>query len=257
MRMKSLFVACVLMLTGSFGMMAQEGTAVIAHRGYWKAEGSTQNSLAALVKADAIGCYGSEFDVWLTADDELVVNHDVTFKGVTMEQATKRVCTAVELSNGENLPTLEQYLQIGKQVKTKLVLELKVYKLSEERQTLAVQKVVDMVKKMGLEERMEYIAFSLFATKEFVRLAPKGTPVYYLNGDLTPAELKEIGCAGADYNYHVFKKNPTWIKECQQLGLKVNVWTVNDKENMEWLIGEGVDFITTNEPELLQQLLKK
>ena len=32
--------------------------------------------------------------------------------------------------------------------------------------------------------------------KEFIRLAPAGTPVYYLNGELSPKELKELGAAG-------------------------------------------------------------
>ena len=46
----------------------------------------TQNSLAALVRADSIHCYGSEFDVWLTTDNQLVVNRDATFKSVTMQR---------------------------------------------------------------------------------------------------------------------------------------------------------------------------
>ena len=29
-----------------------------------------KNSIAALMKADSVGCYGSEFDVWLTDDDQ-------------------------------------------------------------------------------------------------------------------------------------------------------------------------------------------
>ena len=35
---------------------------------------------------------------------------------------------------------------------------------------------------------MEYIAFSRHATKEFIRLTSKGTPVYYLEGDLSPKD---------------------------------------------------------------------
>jgi len=46
---------------------------VIAHRGYWKTPSSAQNSLRALELADSIGVYGSEFDVWLTKDDVLIV----------------------------------------------------------------------------------------------------------------------------------------------------------------------------------------
>ena len=39
--------------------------------------------------------------------------------------------------------------------------------------------------------------------------------------------------------------------------MKVNVWTVNRAEDMEWLIEHKVDYITTNEPLLLQQILQK
>ncbi len=236
-------------------ILAQE-TGVIAHRGFWTTNGSAQNSIAALSKADSINCYGSEFDVWLTADNKLVVNHDETFKGVTMHLATEKVCTAVQLDNGEQLPTLEAYLQKGKQLNTRLILELKGHK-TPEQETRAVTQIIQMIKEMGLEERTEYITFSRHATKEFIRLAPKGTPVYYLSGDLTPKELKEWGCAGPDYHISVFKKNPDWIKECHELGMKVNVWTVDKPEDMQWLITHKVDFITTNEPTLLQQLLQK
>ncbi|MCS2866352.1 hypothetical protein NXW13_23330 [Bacteroides thetaiotaomicron] len=56
-----------------------------AHRGLRNTPGSAQNSLAALVKADSSGCYGSEFDVWLTADDELMLNHDGWHDGYSGE----------------------------------------------------------------------------------------------------------------------------------------------------------------------------
>lgn len=114
-----------------------------------------------------------------------------------------------------------------------------------------------MIKDKGLEDRTEYITFSQHATKEFIRLAPKGTPVYYLTGDLTPKELKAWGCAGPDYHFSVFQKHPEWIKECHDLGMKVNAWTVNEAKDMEWLISQGVDFITTNEPVVLEEILKK
>ena len=66
---------------------------------------------AALLKADSIGCYGSEFDVWLAADDQLVVNHDPTFKGKRMENSPSTALTAIKLDNGESLPTLAKYLK--------------------------------------------------------------------------------------------------------------------------------------------------
>ena len=78
MNLKKLFFASALLFAACGTIQAQE---VIAHRGFWTTDGSAQNSLAALVKADSIHCYGSEFDVWLTTDNQLVVNHDATFKG--------------------------------------------------------------------------------------------------------------------------------------------------------------------------------
>ena len=253
--MKLKFVISMLCMLVFCGYMQAQHTQVIAHRGFWDVDGSAQNSVASLVKADSIACYGSEFDVWLTSDKRLVVNHDDAFKGVVLQDATEKECTALTLANGETLPTLRQCLVAAQGLKTRLVLELKSHKTAEQ-ETCAVESIVEMVKELGLEDRMEYISFSLHATKEFIRLAPQGTPIYYLNGDLAPVELKALGCAGADYRLTVFREHPEWIKECHALGMKVNVWTVNDAADMRWLMSLGVDYITTDKPLLLQSLLR-
>ena len=201
-------------IMGTLCAMAQ--TEVIAHRGYWKTDGSSQNSIRALVKADSIACYGSEFDVWLTADDVLVVNHDAVFKGVEIETSQSKDARAIVLSNGENLPSLKQYLQAGKDCTTRLVFELKPHK-NRLQEAKAVIDGIMMVDRMGLNDRVEYITFSADALEEFIKYAPKGTPVYYLNGEKTPQELHKLGAAGMDYNIRVFKKHPEWIKECHDL----------------------------------------
>lgn len=46
------------------------------------------------------------------------------------------------------------------------------------------------------------------------------------------------------------------IKESHDLGMKVNAWTINDAKDMKWLIDHGVDFITTNVPVELQEILQ-
>lgn len=247
-------LACVCLFLVSEFLQAQH-TQVIAHRGFWNVAGSAQNSVASFAKADSIGCYGSEFDVWLTADNELVINHDDAYKGVTIQDAPAEQATALLLENGEHLPTLRQYLMAARPLKTRLIVELKSHKTAEQ-ETRAVEKIIEMVEELNLATRVEYIAFSLHATKEFIRLAPQGTPVYYLNGDLSPRELKALGCTGPDYHLSVFQKHPEWIEECHKLGMKVNVWTVNDAADMRWLIERSVDYITTDNPVLLQSLLK-
>lgn len=252
MNVKKMIMASAL-LVAACCMQAQ--TKVIAHRGFWKTPGSAQNSITALLKADSIGCYGSEFDVWIAKDNKLVVNHDPIYKMKPMEFSKAAALTGLKLSNGENLPSLEQYLETGKKCNTQLILELKAHN-NKKRETKAIQEIIALVKKMGLENRMEYITFSLEAMKEFIRIAPTGTPIYYLNGELSPKELKELGASGFDYHLGVVKKHPEWIKEAHNLGMKVNVWTVDNEEDMKWLIDHQVDFITTNEPTVLQSLLK-
>ena len=118
------------------------------------------------------------------------------------------------------------------------------------------EKVLKLMKRHKLTDRAVYITFSPEATREFVKHAPKGTEVYYLNGNWTPQQLKDEGCAGLDYSLAVMKKHPEWIEQCHSLGLKVNIWTVNRRDDLQWCIDHGADFITTNDPLLLQQMIK-
>lgn len=227
---------------------------VICHRGYWDTEGSAQNSIRSLVKADSIGAWGSEFDVWMTADGVLVVNHDASYQGVTIETAKWKQLKDMRLKNGEPLPTLDQMLECGKHLTTRLIVEMKPHK-NKEQEKEAARKIVKMVKDKGLEDRVEYITFSYAGMKNLKEMAPHGTPVYYLNGELSPAQLAELDIAGIDYSIKVMREHPQWIDEAHSLGMKVNVWTVNSDRDMEWCINYGVDFITTNAPERLQQKL--
>ena len=64
-----------------------------------------------------------------------------------------------------------------------------------------------------------------------------------------------IGFFGIDYNYGKINENPEWIQQAHDLGLTVNVWTVNAEEDIRKAIEQGVDFITTDAPELAQRLV--
>ena len=251
--MKQRFFIIALLSLWCIGLSAQ--VKVVAHRGYWKTEGSAQNSLASLSKADSVKCFGSEFDVWLTADDQLVVDHDKSFKGVNMEQDLLKTIRTVILDNGERLPTLDEYLERAKSLPNlRLVLEMK--PLSDlNHEDLAVKKIVQALIKHQVLERTDIISFSINACIEFKKALPD-TKIYYLNGDLWPYRIKALGFAGIDYSMSDFQKHPEWIKEAHEQGLEINVWTVDNEEDMRYFIEQGVDYITTNEPELLQRLLK-
>ena len=99
---------------------------VIAHRGYWKTEGSAQNSISSLQNAYKIGVYGSEFDVHITRDGVVVVFHDDDVEGIKIENANYADIKDKRLKNGEAIPTLSEYLEAAKPLgDMKLILEVK------------------------------------------------------------------------------------------------------------------------------------
>src|SRR5690554_3636636 len=101
MKRNALFLALGLFIFGTIIIHAQQ---IIAHRGYWKTDGSAQNSIAALMKADSIRVYGSEVDIWLSSDGIPVVNHDadVTLNGekLIVQDTPASTLRKVKLSNG-------------------------------------------------------------------------------------------------------------------------------------------------------------
>lgn len=250
-------VFTALMMCYSISIFSQQ-IKVIAHRGYWKAEGATQNSICSLKEAQTINCYGSEFDVWITSDTVAVVTHDSKVNGMVIEETIYDRVKKIRLSNGETIPLLKDYLSAGKKGNTHFILELKTRCMPEFELALA-KEVVKQVTEAGLASKTEYITFSKNIVCEIVHLQPKAKIAYVagLKTALEPQNLNEFGCNGIDYHYSVYQKHPQWIKEAHKLGMEVNVWTVNTEELMLEMIEAGVDCITTDEPELLQQVLKE
>jgi glycerophosphoryl diester phosphodiesterase len=251
MKVCTLLIFTILSLSNLYAQ-----TKVIAHRGHWNCEGSAQNSIVSLQKAQELRIYGSEFDVWMTSDGVLVVNHDGTIEGLRIEDTDYAQLKDIFLKNGEKLPLLENYLLQGKKDrKTKLILELKPHS-SKEKEDRAVAAVVKLVDKYKMKKQTEYISFRLNICKEFVRQNPKAK-VAYLSGDIAPAELKALNINGIDYHYTVLQKNKNWIEEARKLKMTVNVWTVNSEAIMQEMISAAVDFITTDDPVLCKELIKK
>ncbi|MCJ8155375.1 glycerophosphodiester phosphodiesterase [Chryseobacterium sp. SSA4.19] len=232
-------------------MVMKAQTRIIAHRGYWQTQPpTTENSLKSLENAQKLKIYGSEFDVRMTKDGVLVVNHDEHHSKMEISETGFKDLKKVELSNGESFPTLKDYLKQGKKDKSlKLIVEIKPDKTKEKEDELTA-KTVKMIKDMKLDSQSEFISFSLNICKEIKRLEP-AFKVQYLNGELSPQQIKEEGLDGLDYHYSVFQKNPTWISEANALGLITNSWTVNNVTIYEELKKQNVAFVTTNIPDQL------
>jgi len=228
---------------------------VIAHRGAWKNQNVPENSLGSLNKAIELGCEGSEFDVWLSSDKVPVVCHNASVGGQLIEQTTASELQKISLGKDDFVPTLEQYLLAAKhQNRTHLVLEIKSSEISQERSLELTNTVVCMVHNLKTQAWVDYISFNYGVLKRVHELDP-GAKTAYLSDDKRLEELAADGITGIDYPFYSFHKDETLVKKAHQLGLTVNVWTVDKEEELRYFITQGVDQITTNESEQLIKLI--
>lgn len=222
------------------------GAQVIAHRGVWNNSDASQNSVASLNAALAMKVYGSETDVWSTTDGHLMINHDATINGINIENSTYDQVKDQKLKNGETISQLQDFLNILKTSTspTKLVLEQKEHS-SDARNEAVAQAIVAAVNAAGVQDKVEYISFSLAACKTFAKYAP-GVRVAYLKGGMAPADLHKDGITGLDYHIAEFRAHPEWVKQAHDLGMSTNVWTVDTPKDMAYITNLGIQFVTTN-----------
>ena len=233
-------------------------TQVIAHRGFHAKGNSYDNTISSLKNAQELGVYGSEVDIHETSDGELITIHGIGHRDIkNVQNATFEQIRALPLTNGEIVPTFDEYLEQAKKSRTtKLIVEIKRHP-TPEQELRVVQKVLEAVKEHRLCKRVEYISFSKYICDALVKYAPKKTKIAYLNGELPPAECHKLGYTGIDYHINTLKAHPEWIDQCHELGMTVNVWTVNDTATLQWFIDKGVDYITTDNPLEANRLLGK
>ena len=236
--------------TGQDAMAGEQakGAQVIAHRGYWDTPLAVQNSRASLKNALELKVYGSETDVWLTSDGQLMANHDMTFNGVSIKDATADECRALTLANGEQMPSLIDFIEIIKasDSPTKLIIEIKDHGTDRQNQA-AASAAVAAVKSAGVADKVEYISAAQAACLEIIADDPEAK-VAYLTGGIAPAALKQQGYTGIDYHMNELRQNPQWVKEAHDLGMTVNVWTATSRPDINEMTRLGVDFVTTDAP---------
>ncbi len=236
----------------------QSSNNVIAHRGSWLTQGAPENSLASLQNAISLGCKGSEFDVWMTKDGVLIVHHDPTIEGLSIENSNWQDLKKLKLSDGKRMPTLVEYIKLGKkQSVTKLVLELKMSKISPQKTLEAAKKCVQTVKKLKARPHVDYISFDYEACKKIIQLDPEAK-VSYVNWkhDKDPTQMKADGFYGVDYHFKVFKQQPELIEEFRKQGITLNTWTIDDPADMKWFVEQQFDYITTDKAEELLKLYR-
>lgn len=253
-------ILLLLALCGAMTTVSAQKPRVIAHRGFHAVPGSARNTISSLRNAQNLGVYGSEFDINMTCDDSLVVVHGPWHhdkkdpQRVHVQNDDYKTVRSHSCENGLIIPSLrEHFEQAAKDPETRLIVEIKTHQ-TPERETQVTEGVVAMLKEFGLLEKSDFISFSSFICDELVRLVP-GSSIAYLTGDFDPDECKRRGYTGIDYSMTALREHPEWIERCHEIGLTVNVWTVNTPEDIAYFIGRNVDFITTDNPlEAMKQL---
>jgi glycerophosphoryl diester phosphodiesterase len=232
-------------------------TKIIAHRGAWKEFNLPENSIASLEKAIELKCEGAEFDVRRTLDGVLVVNHDPVYYGDTIQTNTYAFLNRNKLSNGESLPTLEEYFLKGTQVKHKtlLICEIKAAIKDKEQDYLATIETLALAKKLKIEKRIVYISFSKDILSWIKEKQPTAT-VLYLESDLSIDAVVQNKFDGINLHYTSFKNNSQLSATAKNAGLKIGSWTVNELSDLAILQAQGVEWITTNQPLQFQKQLK-
>ncbi|MDR2954487.1 MAG: hypothetical protein LBV43_05355 [Prevotella sp.] len=226
---------------------------VIAHRGAWKKHEVSNNSMSSLKYAIDLGCEGTEIDVWMSKDNVVVLSHDPTIGGKTVEETTAEDLSNISLKNGDFVPTLEETIkEIKKQNKTKLVIEIKGTRVGKP----ISDSVVSLVHRMKAQGWVDYIAFGMEYLVRVKELDPTAI-VAYLGSDKTLEELNEANMDGIDFHQSIFTKDTELVNKAKVLGLTTNVWTVNNEETLKKMLDQGLERITTDEPELLFRILNE
>lgn len=215
-----------------------------------------ENTIPALEFNQSLGIYAAEFDIQLTQDEKIIVFHgaEVPGLGKSIQKITFEQARAVVLPGGCHMPTIEEWFkQARKHPETKIICEIK-KQATPERETKAVEQVMAAVRKMHMEDQIEYTTFSDWMVQEFHRIDPKAKVLFLDSGVFVkdPDYCKSRGYDAISYDMNGLMNHPEYIKRAHELGMEVTLWIVNDYEVVDWAIRHGVDYVSSDHPEKLK-----
>ncbi len=226
-------------------------TKVIAHRGLSGLE--TENTNAAFVAAGNRSYFGIETDIHRTADGRFVISHDDTLKrvagvDVSVKETSLDVSESVILFDTDGTKDradlrpsrLENYISICKKYEKHAVLELKSPFTDED-----TAEFIRIIGELGYLEHTTFISFYYENLKRVRKLIPTQSVQFLffkMEDGLIDRLLRDR--FDVDIEYLILTRELT--EKLHSVGLKINVWTVDDPEIAEMLASWGVDYITSN-----------
>lgn len=229
----------------------KKNTKMIAHRGLSGLE--RENTVMSFVAAGNRSYYGIETDVHLTKDNVFVICHDAHTARISPFNVNIKELNYGELKKIEyyninteepkgflRMPTLKEYLEVCEKYEKHSVIEMKPeFKLSE------VKKLLKEILSIRKEEDITIIAFSLKNLQK-VRKLNQTIDCQYLRSAYTDdlPEICQKNNLGIDILWN--QLNEDTFKAFKEKNIVINAWTVNLKERADYLIENGIDYITTN-----------
>jgi glycerophosphoryl diester phosphodiesterase len=235
-------------------------TQVFAHRGY--AAAFAENTMTAFKEAEKAGADGIELDVQLTKDGEMVVIHDEKLNRTTNGNGFVKDCSYKEISKlnanksggaKEPIPLLKDVLKWMQGNRLICNIELKngffPYEGMEE-------KVINLVRDYGLEERIIFSSFNHYSIVYCYRLAPEIeiAPLYSGRIFMPWIYAKSIQAKAIHPNYKGLTNDI--IRKSIENGISVRPYTINNEEDMKRLFTLNCSAIITDDPVKALQLRK-
>ncbi|MFV1991291.1 MAG: glycerophosphodiester phosphodiesterase [Acidimicrobiales bacterium] len=222
---------------------------VMAHRGA-SAE-QTGNTIAAFQLAATLGADYIELDTRFTADRALVVLHDPTFDGGTV------LCETNEVDLPEWLPTLRAALAACGESVINIEIKNRPYDPDYDPMFGIVEPIAQLVMELDLADQ---VLVSCFDPGVLARLAEVEPSIdrarLLLKEHFRPDGLARIADRGAvAVHPQDSMVDEAYVAAAHDLGLAVNVWTVDDPRRQIELYEIGVNAVCTSDPGQLLALL--
>ncbi len=234
----------------------EASTRIVAHRGFHLEEGVPENSVAALKASRRIGAWGSEFDIWLTRDNRIVINHD-KYYGTDPEQriiaeTDYAALQDIRLANGEEIPTLEAFIAEAKERPgVKLVCELKRHGGSARNRAL-FDEAYRIAESEKVLNRFVWQTFDYELCQYIREKDPYATVIWLCTKEeklKKPEEIAADGLSGVNFRCTLYDAHPEFIEKLHLLGLTAGLCAEDDLSVIHRFAEAGIDFIGTNRPE--------
>ena len=231
---------------------------IYAHRG--ASHDYPEMTMAAYEEAVKQSADGFECDVRLTKDGVAVLWHDADLKRFADSDAIVSESKYSQLKKiYPQILTLEEFLDFGINEKKSLLLETKHPVPSrtavEDEIVEKIKREEKRIKKAGIS--INIMSFSWFAI-EHIKQLDKNIETTYLLHDHTPwMSARYSSAQSLGPGISLLRKKPALAKRCKDNGRKLNVWTVDEPNDIKLCQQLGVDILITNRPGFAREVLRK